>query len=66
MGYKPKVPFKSSEDEATAIDAKVAAMRLNLQMSPHMSTMERIRIAELICDAQKMALRLRIQGLTNQ
>lgn len=59
---KHKVPFKSALDEAEAIDAKVAAMRLNLQMSPSMSTMERARLAELICDAQKMALRLRISS----
>lgn len=59
MEKKHNVPFDSAMDEAEAIDAKVAAIRLNLQMDHGLSTRERAALCELICDAQKMALRLR-------
>lgn len=57
---KHKVPFKSALDEAEAIDEKIAVLRLRLQTTPISDSHEKTRLASMICDAQKMALRLRI------
>lgn len=59
---KQKVPFLSSLEEADAIDEKIAVMRIKLQTTPISDSHEKTRIASMICDAQKMALKLRISS----
>lgn len=59
---KQKVPFLSALEEAEAIDEKIAVLRLRLQTTPISDSHEKTRIASMICDAQKIALRLRISS----
>lgn len=53
-------PFSSAQAEADAIDEKVAALKLKLQITAISEYRERSKLAEMICDAQKMAVRLRV------